>query len=96
MEELETQVRDELAAITDVLEDILGRRSHWSGEVELSDDASTFGKASWSGRVVINRKVAQSDLRWRTEIHEVLHLFSVGLTSTAYAELLGWEEGVVE
>ena len=96
MDELETQVRGELAAITDFLEEQLGRRSRWNGEVELSDDASTFGKASWSGRIVINRKVAQSELRWRTELHEALHLLSVGLTSITYAELLGWEEGVVE
>jgi len=96
MEELETQIRDELAAIVDVLENILGRRSRWNGEVGLSDDASTFGKALWSGRVVINRQTARSALRWRTEIHEALHLFSVGLTSSTYAELPGWEEAVVE
>jgi len=96
MEELETKVRDELAAITDVLEDILGRRSCWNGEVELSDDATMFGKASWSGRIVINRKVAQDDVRWRTLIHEALHTFSVGLTPVAYETLKGWEEGVVE
>ena len=96
MDELEIQIRAELTAITDALEGVLGRRSRWNGEVELSDDASAFGKAMWSGRVVINRQVAQSDLRWRTEIHEALHLFSVGLTSITYAELPGWEEAVVE
>jgi hypothetical protein len=96
MEELEAQVRDELSAITNFLENRLGRRSRWDGEVELSDDASVFGKALWSGRVVVNRAVAQTDLRWRTEIHEALHLFSVGLTSATYVELRGWEEGVVE
>lgn len=96
MDESEIQVRDELAAITDALEGIIGRPSRWNGEVELSDDASTFGKALWSGRVVINRQTAQSVLRWRTEIHEALHFFSVGLTSITYAELPGWEEAVVE
>lgn len=96
MDEPETQIRDELASITDVLENILGRRSRWNGEVELSDEAAAFGKARWSGGIILNRALAGSELRWRTEIHEALHLFSVGLTSTTYVELRGWEEGVVE
>ncbi len=40
MDEIETQIRGELAAIADFLEERLGRRSRWNGEVELSDDAS--------------------------------------------------------
>lgn len=35
-------------------------------------------------------------MRWRTEIHEALHGFSAGLSQASYAELRGWEEGVVE
>lgn len=96
MDELEKQVRDELAAIVDVLEDILGRRSRWNGVVELSDDGSSFGKALWSGRIVINRRLARTDLRWRTEIHEALHLLSEGITPQSYLNFQGWEEGAVE
>ncbi|MBA2679155.1 MAG: hypothetical protein H0U76_12255 [Ktedonobacteraceae bacterium] len=80
MDELETQIRDELSAITDMLEEILGRRSRWNGKVELMEDSSFLGKALWNGRISINRGLAKSELRWRTEIHEALHLFSVGLS----------------
>ena len=96
MDELETRITHEIAAITGFLEQRLGRRSRWNGEVELSDDPAAFGKALWSGRISINRQTAQTDLRWRTQIHEALHCFSAGLNQSSYAELRGWEEGVVE
>ena len=96
MDELETQVRDELAAIADILESILGRWSRWNGAVELSDEAAAYGKARWSGGIVLNRGVAASEARWRTEIHELLHTFSPGLTANNYLTLPGWEEGIVE
>jgi len=96
MDELETQITDEVAAITGFLEQQLGRRSRWNGEVELSDDPTAFGKALWNRRISINRQTAQTDLRWRTEIHEALHLLSVGLNPVSYIDFEGWEEGVVE
>ena len=96
MDELETQIRAELAAITDILENILGRRSRWNGEVELSDEAAAYGKARWSGGIVLNRGVAASEARWRTEIHELLHTFSPELTASSYLSLPGWKEGIVE
>ena len=96
MDELKTQIQAELSAITDFLEERLGRRSRWNGEVELSSDAAAFGKARWSGAIILNRLVAESDLRWRTEIHELLHTFSTGLGLSDYLNLPGWEEGVVE
>lgn len=96
MEELEQKVQKELSAITDYLETRLGRRSRWNGDVELTEDASTFGKALWSGRIVINRELARQEARWRTEIHEALHTFSMGLSPGSYLEFPGWEEGVVE
>lgn len=96
MDDLETQITEEVVAITSILEQQLGRRSRWNGEVELSDDPTAFGKALWNGRISLNRQLAQTDLRWRTLIHGALHYFSVGLNRGSYAELRGWEEGVVE
>jgi len=96
MDELETQIRGELAAVTDFLEEGLGRRSRWNGEVELSEDAAVNGRAKWNGRIAINRRLALTDLRWRTEIHEALHLLSEGITPQSYLDLQGWEEGAVE
>jgi hypothetical protein len=96
MDELELQIQAELSAITDFLEERFRWRSRWNGEIELSDDSSTHGKALWNGGISINRELAKTDLRWRTEIHEALHLFSVGLNPQGYLDLEGWEEGVVE
>ncbi len=96
MEELETQITDEVAAITGFLEQQFGRQSRWNGEVELSDDPTAFGKARWSGRINLNRQLAQTDSRWRTLIHAALHHLSVGLSVPHYLNLPGWEEGVVE
>lgn len=66
MDDLETQITDKVSAITGYLEQQLGRRSRWNGEVELSNDPTAFGKALWNGRISINRQTAQTDLRWRT------------------------------
>ncbi len=54
------------------------------------------GKMSWQGNISINRRLALSELRWRTEIHEALHTLSEGLTPSNYLDMTGWEEGVVE
>ena len=96
MDDLQVQITEEIAAITDFLEQRFGRRSRWNGDVELSEDADNYGKALWSGSISINRRLATTDLRWRTEIHEALHHFSTGLLLSHYLNLPGWEEGVVE
>ena len=96
MEELETQIRDELIAIRDVLQELLGRPSRWTEEVEITDDFLAYGHARWGGRISLSRDIIQSDARWRTQIHELLHTFSVGLMPDAYSQFRGWEEGVVE
>lgn len=96
MDETETQLRDEVSRIVAVLEGLTGRRSRWTGVVELSDDITIRGKISWKGDIAINRGLAATDLRWRTEIHEALHTFSEGLTPSHYFDLIGWEEGTVE
>lgn len=96
MDELETQVRDELVAIRDVLQESIGWPSRWTGEVEILDDSMAYGHARWGGRIAVSRDIIQSDARWRTQIHELLHTFSVGLTPDAYSQFRGWEEGTVE
>lgn len=96
LDELTAQITEEVAAITDFLEQRLSRRSRWNGEVKLTSASDNYGQALWSGSISIDHTVAQTDLRWRTLIHEALHHFSTGLTPTTYFELPGWEEGVVE
>jgi hypothetical protein len=63
MDELELQIQAELSAITDFLEERFRWRSRWNGEIELSDDSSTHGKALWNGGISINRELAKTDLR---------------------------------
>ncbi len=96
MDELTARITDEIAAITDYLEQRLGRRSRWNGKVNLAIASDNYGQALWDGSISINHSLAQTDLRWRTLIHEALHHFSAGLTPTSYFELPGWEEGSVE
>lgn len=96
MDELTTQITDELAAITGFLEQRLSRRSRWNGEANLTSASDNYGQARWDGSIRLNRNLAQTELRWRTMIHEALHHLSVGLTPTSYSDLRGWEEGTVE
>lgn len=55
MDDLEAQITDEVAAITSFLEQQLGRRSRWNGEVDLSEDNRTYGKAFWNGSISLDR-----------------------------------------
>lgn len=55
-----------------------------------------YGHARWGGRISLSRDIIHSDARWRTQIHELLHTFSVGLTPSSYSQFRGWEEGTVE
>ena len=96
MDETETRVRDELAGVIGVLEDLLGRRSRWNGILQLSPERSIRGKMQWDGMVLLRADLAQEDVRWRTLIRKSLHTFSVGSTPVAYADMEGWGEGVVE
>lgn len=96
MNEAEARVQQELIAIVDVLSELTGLTSRWSGEVELSQDARAFGRKPFSCRIVLNERLADQPVRWRTLIHEALHSFSAGYNSQDYQAWRGWEEGVVE
>lgn len=80
-----------------VLMGILGRDSRWNDTVELTDSLFSSGVAHLDGRVEITRAVwRQPQFRWRTLIHEALHLFSPSYSRYEYSLARGWEEGVVE
>jgi len=94
--ETEARIQQELVAIVDVLGELTGLTSRWNGEVELSQDARAFGRKPFSCRIVLNKRLADQPVRWRTLIHEALHSFSAGYNSQDYQAWRGWEEGVVE
>ena len=96
MSEAEARVQQELIAIVDVLSELTGLTSRWSGEVELSQDPRVLGRKPFSCRIVLNERLADQPVHWRTLIHEALHSFSAGYNMTDYQAFLGWEEGVVE
>ena len=45
---------------------------------------------------MLHADLADSPLRWRTLLHEVLHSVSAGMGEQDYRRFRGWEEGVVE
>ncbi len=79
-----------------VLGELTGLDSRWNGEVELSQDIRAYGRKPFSCRIVLNERIAEQPVRWRTLIHEALHSFSAGYNSGDYRAWRGWEEGVVE
>ena len=94
---MEGELNLTLRQIVDVLEGILGRPSRWNGQVSLVGSLNFAGAAHYSGSISISEIVyADVDLRWRTLIHEALHIFSPQYTRYEYNAVRGWEEGVVE
>ena len=93
MNEAEARVQQELIAIVDVLSELTGLTSQWSGEVELSQDARAFGRKPFSCRIVLNERLADQPVRWRTLIHEALHSFSAGYNSRRLPSVARLEGG---
>lgn len=86
-----------MGQVVSILEMLLERRSRWTGSVELTDNLFSSGIAHLDGRIEITRAVwRQPEYRWRTVIHEALHLCSPAYTKYEYSLSRGWEEGVVE
>lgn len=73
MQDAASQTQQELDAIINILSGLTGLTSRWNGEVELSQDLSALGRKPFTCRIVINRSLLNSPLRWRTLIHEALH-----------------------
>lgn len=94
---MEGELQLNLRQIIQVLEDILGRPSHWNGEALLEIGLFFAGAARYNGSIGVSETVfADFNLRWRTLIHEALHTFSPRYTHMTYRDMIGWEEGVVE
>ena len=74
-------VAGELRQIEQVLTEIIGWPSRWSGRVELTGDPAVRGAKPYRCDIVIN---------------EMLHSYSAGYNRRDYDEACGWEEGVVE
>jgi hypothetical protein len=98
MTDRETQeAHGTLTQVVDALSELLGRPSRWTGSLELTDSLFSSGVAHLDGRIKITRAVwRQPQYRWRTVVHEALHLCSPPYTSHEYSLSRGWEEGVVE
>ena len=100
----EDQVRDELNAVKEAVEQLTGLRSRWSGNVILMapqeivalKGALVSAEKRWACDVLVNTDIVNSPVRWRTYIHETLHSVSVGLSEGDFSRFRGWEEGVVE
>ena len=83
--------------ITEALAALLGRPSRWTGQLEFTTNPFVSGIAHLDGRIEITYAVwSHPSFRWRTLIHEALHLFSPSYTKQQYSMARGWEEGVVE
>ena len=98
MTDRETQeALETLTQVVGALSELLERPSRWTGTLELTESLFSSGVAHLDGRIEITRAVwRQPQYRWRTVVHEALHLCSPPYTSHEYSLGRGWEEGVVE
>lgn len=90
------QAQDELRRVDQVVSKLTGLTSHWNGHVELLTDADWRGTKPFPCHIRLDAARQEQDVRWRTQIHEILHAHSVGYTRYAFDTFPGWEEGVVE
>ncbi len=96
MDEHAERLLRELEAVVTELGKLTGLPSRWSGRVELVPNADFKGQKRPICDIRIDSALAAQDERWSTLIHEALHSFSAGYSSTDFRNFRGWEEGVVE
>ena len=96
MIDLHAQILGELQRILEIVIELTGLPSRWSGMIELVPDADFKGKKRFTCDIEINAATALLDERWSTLIHEVLHSVSAGYNFADFQKYRGWEEGTVE
>ncbi len=90
------RIHRELSGIVAALSKITGLPTHWSGRVELVEEAAFKGQKPFQCDILLNANLVDEGVRWRTLIHEALHSFSAGYQREDFEKFRGWEEGVVE
>ena len=95
-EETRQRVAEELQQLIEIVEQITGLQSRWSGSVELVPDAEFRGLKPFRCDILLDAGLAFKEIRWRTWLHEVLHSVSAGYNLIDFNAGQGWEEGVVE
>lgn len=98
------RITKEVQQVVAEIEAFTGLKSRWNGEVHVVDPTesdllvrqSFLAKKEWRCSILVTDRIANSDLRWRSLIHEALHSVSAGMTEQDYTAFRGWEEGVVE
>lgn len=81
------------------MEDLLGRRSNWSGRLNINDDPRYYGAKDWNCDITLSETARREGWTrvYSTLIHELGHSFSrIGEDPPYYRIAVGWEEGPVE
>jgi hypothetical protein len=65
---LTDQIREELTQVIAAVSELTGLPSNWNGQLTLVPDSDFKGKKLFSCGILIDRNLADSDLRWRTLI----------------------------
>ncbi len=97
-ESLTLAAQRDLERIRDVIEELTGLLSRWSGRFTVAPTSADYwGVKLWSCDIRIREDILQDiGRRWTTLIHESLHAVSIGMRPEVYLANRGWEEGVVE
>ena len=90
------QAREELRRVEQVVSEITGLASNWSGTVELHDSPAWRGAKPFRCDILLDAGRQKLDVRWWTHLHEMLHAHWAGYARAAFDDAPGWEEGVVE
>lgn len=96
MDEQQSRLQMEVNALVAAVTRLTALSSNWNGEIALVPNADFKGKKRFGCSIELDASLAQSETRWSTLLHEVLHSFSVGYVASSYWDFPGWEEGGVE
>jgi hypothetical protein len=96
MNEISAQATQELRLIEPIVSRLTGRPSLWNGVAEARVGLGAFGVKTFGCQIIVDADRASQPVRWRTNIHEMLHAHTNGLEQSAVENYRGWEEGIVE
>ena len=84
LDNAQRQAHDELRRVEQVVSEITGLPSNWSGTVELHDTPLWRGAKPFRCDILLDTGRQELDVRWRTYLHEMLHAHSAEYSRTAF------------
>jgi SPP1 gp7 family putative phage head morphogenesis protein len=90
------KLKSSLRSIVPIVERLTGLTSTWNGSVFVFESPEYDGSKPFSCAIGLRNAIIGTDDLLRTQVHELMHSVSVGVSASTFREYGAWDEAVVE